>query len=67
MWFYLAAGPRTLTVQSGGQASMNVISGGSNDAVVTISAGADKDAKLVFVDPARLEPNPRPALCGAHS
>jgi hypothetical protein len=47
-----APGDRSLTVQSGGAASVSVLSGGDNDAVVTISAGEGKDAKLVFIDPA---------------
>ena len=37
-----AVGDRSLTVQSGGAASVSVISGGANDAVVTISAGASR-------------------------
>eukprot|EP01043_Picozoa_sp_COSAG02_P008019 COSAG02_NODE_249_length_27097_cov_30.179155_8_plen_2297_part_00 len=47
-----AMGDRTLTVQSGGAASVSVISGGDNDASVTITAGNNRDAKVRFVDPA---------------
>ena len=47
-----AVGDRTLTIQSGGAASVSVISGGDNDASVTITAGQNKDAKVRFVDPA---------------
>lgn len=45
-------GDRTLTVQSGGAASVSVVSGGDNDAEVTITAGHNRDAKVRFVDPA---------------
>ncbi len=47
-----AMGDRGLAVQSGGEASVSVISGGNNDASVTITAGVDKDASLRFIDPA---------------
>lgn len=45
-------GARSLEVQSAGAASVSVISGGDNDAIVTITAGANMDANLRFIDPA---------------
>ena len=50
-----AVGPRSVTVQAGGTggvASMEIISGNVDDAILTINSGADQDSKLVFVDTA---------------
>ena len=47
-----AGGDRDITVQSSGEAKVSVISGPGNDAVVTITAGEDQDAKLILEDPA---------------
>jgi hypothetical protein len=47
-----AVGDREVTVQSTGEASVNVVSGPGNDAVVTITAGEHQDAKLILEDPA---------------
>jgi hypothetical protein len=47
-----AVGDRSLTVQAGGEASMHVISGNVDDAMLKIESGADKDSKLVLVDSA---------------
>eukprot|EP01048_Picozoa_sp_COSAG05_P004384 COSAG05_NODE_233_length_13251_cov_30.223920_1_plen_2428_part_00 len=49
---YTAVGDRTLTVQSGGAASVSVQSGGANDASVTVTAGSNQDARVQFIDPA---------------
>ena len=47
-----AVGARSLTVQAGTVASMEIISGNVADAMLTINSGADMDSKLVFVDTA---------------
>ena len=45
-------GPRSLLVQSTEEASLEVVSGASRDAIMTITSGTDRDAKLQLVDPA---------------
>jgi len=47
-----ASGDRSLTVQAGGAASMAIVSGNVDNAMLTISSGADQDSKLIFVDTA---------------
>jgi cytoskeletal protein CcmA (bactofilin family) len=46
----MPAGPRLLSVQSGEQASVDVVSGDSDDSMVKIMSGVDKAAQLLFVD-----------------
>lgn len=52
-----SVGPRSLSVVSSDQASAQVLSGDSSDAVVTISAGVDKNAKLVLQDSDTVDSN----------
>ena len=47
-----STGARSLTVATDGVASMSILSGNLADAVLTISAGTDRDSRLVFVDTA---------------
>lgn len=43
-------GPRVLSVLSSAQASVDVLSGDAEDAIVKLLAGVDKDAKLILED-----------------
>ena len=47
-----SAGTHNLIVQSGAAAELLVQSGGNADATVTITSGADKNARLILEDPA---------------
>ena len=46
-----AVGMRTLTVQSTDQAQMSIVSAGSSEAVLAITAGYDQDSMIIFTDP----------------
>merc|ERR1711871_176678 len=47
-----AINARTLTVQSGDAANIEVFSGPSADATLTVQPGANQDAKVILYDPA---------------
>jgi hypothetical protein len=47
-----AKGNRDVTVQSTGKASVSVVSGPGNDAVLTVTAGQGQDARVILEDPA---------------
>ena len=47
-------GARTLTVQSSSVAEINVLAGSQSDALLKVSSGPDRQASVVFVDPASL-------------
>lgn len=45
-----STGPRSLTVQSKLQSSLQIISGNTSDAYITVTSGYEMDAKLVMAD-----------------